>query len=172
LGIDDENFITHTPIIIATDISTIVQAANRPFNAARMSSEVRYLGVQATKQLEDGPLSSTFSVSVLGTATWKIPPNNAAVLVNKVTAGGGRRNRGRMFVCPSGVNEANADATGFMVSGDLTNIQADWSTAFAAMTAAGYNPVIFHATAPFTPTPITNLSVQQQMATQRRRMRR
>lgn len=98
-------------------------------------------------------------------------PNNCAVLIKKLTASGGRRNRGRMFV--PGIPEGDVDSVGTISGTPLSAWQsiADdlWST-FVAHSAVD-NVVLFHDSAPHTPTVVTDLQVATRIATQRRRMR-
>lgn len=99
-----------------------------------------------------------------------VPPNTAH-LVRKLTAGGGRRNRGRMFI--PGVSEANVNAVGDLSAGAQTalNTAADQMLANLLATSQIIDVVLFHESSPFTPTSITDLQVQPRVATQRRRLR-
>lgn len=105
----------------------------------------------------------------LGTAS--ALPNNTAVLVRKVTAAGGRRGRGRMYI--PGIVEGDVDAAG----GINNTPRAAWQTAIDAMftNLVGLPSIdalaLLHDTAPFGPNDITSLEVQLKVATQRRRMR-
>jgi hypothetical protein len=104
------------------------------------------------------------------TAGSALPPN-CAYLVRKLTDLGGRRARGRMFI--PGVPEGTVGANGVLTGAGLTAV----NTAVLALltnlegNAAVEGLVLFHDTAPFTPTPITSLEAQSKIATQRRRMR-
>lgn len=97
---------------------------------------------------------------------------SGALLVRKVTAGGGRANRGRMFV--PGVVEANWDAGGELDAGDLAAYQGAFDALRGELIGLGVTPVVLHDEAsPVTdPTPITSFEVQPRAATQRRRLRR
>lgn len=98
-------------------------------------------------------------------------PQNVAMLVRKITATGGRRGRGRMFIPGVPINVING-------SGSLTgtypataeSVFNDIQTTLEGL-ADVETLVLFHDTAPFTPTPITDLIVQSKLATQRRRLR-
>lgn len=99
-------------------------------------------------------------------------PNNCAYLVRKLTASGGRRNRGRMFI--PGVPEGNVIANGEITSAWRTTVQTALSNFYASIFGLANvdDLVLFHDSAPFTPTVITDLVLQNKIATQRRRMRR
>lgn len=98
-------------------------------------------------------------------------PANVSVLVRKVTALGGRRNRGRMYLpTPSStaVNES-----GQLVTATLAAYQTsinNWKAAVLAITGVEAM-VILHNAPGFDPQDITSLTVQQLVATQRRRLR-
>ena len=98
-------------------------------------------------------------------------PANCAVLTRKLTASGGRRGRGRMY--SPGIPETSVGFAGTYAAG----VQATLQTALDLLRtnlialAEVEDVVLFHDSAPFTPTPITSLEVQPKIATQRRRMR-
>lgn len=101
-------------------------------------------------------------------------PANSAFLVHKRTASGGRRGRGRMYF--PGVDETEVDNLGALSSATRTA----WSTALAAWLAAiaavaGVDSmVLLHGpglTIPPVPTPVTSLTLDPVIATQRRRLR-
>ena len=118
-----------------------------------------------------GP-SAEVAIGDAGTnsATAEVP--NVALLVQKVTAAGGRAGRGRFYV-PGMAGDVFASNG---VSGGGT--QAVQQTAFdnfhAALITSGFSPVLLHSVgAPITvPTPITSFQVSGLAATQRRRLRR
>lgn len=146
------------------------------FDAADLSSSYTFEGVSVTlgPQPGDGP-TGEFRNPVPGTSAQLRPPSNLAVLVRKVTALGGRRNRGRMFLPAGFVAEGNVDERGFLAAPLVAAIQADMDEFYEALTQGALDyviPVILHAEAPATPTQITSFSVQTLSATQRRRMRR
>lgn len=96
---------------------------------------------------------------------------NTAVLVRKLTASGGRRGRGRMYL--PGAPESVFSTAGNMTTGTQATHQTALDNLMTTLIAlAGVDGLcLFHDTAPFTPTPITSLEVQLKAATQRRRMR-
>lgn len=100
-------------------------------------------------------------------------PQNVALLVQKRSGYGGRRNRGRMYF--PGVTEAAVDNVGVIAPGTLAAYQAladDWLETFGFANPGVGNMVILHSTEPATPTVVTSLRVEPMVATQRRRLRR
>lgn len=108
---------------------------------------------------------------VVGTDTPPAVANNTTLLVKKVTASGGRRGRGRAFV--PGFRNSVVLANGNLTSTFVTAMQGEWDTWRTNMVALAEvdSLVLLHETAPFTPSPITDLVVDARAATQRRRMR-
>lgn len=149
----------------------IWSAANRPFSAALMLAGYTYLGCEVTVMLQNGPVGNLAAANIAGTQSGAALPPNCAMLVKKVTARGGRKGRGRMFVPPIATPESNVDTLGLMSSATVTTIQAAWSSAINAEIASDYPPRLLHETLVDTPDAITGLIVSGQIATQRRRMR-
>lgn len=102
-------------------------------------------------------------------------PQNCAVLIRKRTDTAGRRGRGRMYV--PGIQESNVGTTGVIVSGlrDLWQTAADdFLTGLQALTSV-QDMVVLHnvegiGTEP-PPSPVLSLTVDEKIATQRRRLR-
>lgn len=111
------------------------------------------------------------SAPVAGAAAGEPLPQNCAVLFRKNTAAGGRRNRGRFYV--PGPPEASVDKAGLLSGAYMTTCQAAGTAILNDVTgtAEAEGLVLFHDTAPFTPTAITALEPQSRIATQRRRLR-
>lgn len=114
---------------------------------------------------------STRTTSVGGRAANALP-QNCAVLIRKLAALGGRRNRGRFYV--PGVDDTDILSNGAL---DPTRRTA-WQTAannfylgFDSALDVGL-PVVLHTEAPFDPTDVEQFFVDNTAATQRRRMRR
>jgi hypothetical protein len=100
---------------------------------------------------------------------------NTAVLVQKRTNLGGRRNRGRMFIpCPD--ISGSVSVAGVLPSGELGEWQ-DRADAFLAAINEAESPdpvgdlALLHATGSSAATSITALTVAPKVATQRRRLR-
>lgn len=118
--------------------------------------------------------SAEFSGPATGGVDVPTLPSNVAVLVRKVTASGGRANRGRMFV--PGMAEGSVSNTGTIGSPTLPN----WQAAFDQMQSdlegsSGIENlrVLHDESSPVaTPTVQVSYAVQALVATQRRRLRR
>lgn len=112
----------------------------------------------------------TLSSGVSGDLADNCLPCQVAVLARKLTASGGRINKGRWFW--PGATEDQTDGAGLLNTGGLD----DWSGAVAGFWAAHGTAdlpvVLLHSDAGDTPTPVTNVQTQQQMASQRRRLRK
>lgn len=112
--------------------------------------------------------------AVVGGASGSYAPPNCAVLFHKTTARGGRRGRGRMFL-PWAVLQSSLDETGIITSAyvtTLTNAALAWRTALSSATVPlvllhgpGKTPVV-------APDPVTSITADRMIATQRRRLGR
>lgn len=99
------------------------------------------------------------------------PPINCCVLVRKTTSFVGRSKRGRMYLPNLLVSEGEIDNMGNIVSGTVVVLNSLVGVAFDEMVSSNGQPAVLHSAALETPTLITSLTAQSQMATQRRRMR-
>lgn len=95
-----------------------------------------------------------------------------SLLVQKLTALGGRAGKGRCFI--PGISEADVGTQGTIDSAYLAACQTEFDSFLLACSADDLSLVLLHsAGSPITtPTPITGLAVQGLAATQRRRQRR
>lgn len=112
--------------------------------------------------------TNTPQVGDAGTAV----PQNTAFLFKKNTGLGGRRNRGRFYV--PGVPEGSVDEVGRLSSGALSaaaGIADDIYTTLIGLSTVD-SLQLFHNSAPFDPTFLESLTVDNRVATQRRRLRR
>ncbi len=166
------DFPTAAPATHANDIYVRMTNTNRPCLAANMSSDWSFLGVQVTEMTDTGELGGQYMNTVTGTGALPAVPPNTAVLINKSTASGGRRNRGRLFVPPVFPSEGNFLASGQINATQLAQLQTWWDGLYGDLNALGLGMVILHENPPFTPTIVTSLEVQSLAATQRRRLRK
>lgn len=161
-----------TPSEAADDLKTIVVGSGKLFAAGSMIDDWIFLGVHVAQGTPTGDLLGEANTSVTGTVVDSSPPSNCSVLVSKQTALGGRKYRGRMFLPPCHLNEGAVDAAGNILTSPLGVIQGYINTTLGALVVANWQPVLFHqGTSPPDPTPITALTAQSLIATQRRRMR-
>lgn len=124
---------------------------------------------------QDGgdPTVGTAASTGTGSNTSEFAPQNCALLIQKRSVFGGRRNRGRCYfpvITETAVNEI----------GELSLTQVNSYQTIADAWLEDYNDpdtgfgpmVILHTSPPSTPTVVTTLRVQRLIATQRRRLRR
>lgn len=156
----------------ANSFNVIMKAAGNYGNAAAINGNSQYMGLSVTEMHDTGPLIAVIPEAITGGISAQQPAPNWSLLVRKRTAAGGRRNRGRLFLPPVALSEANIDQTGTLAGNIVTSEQTRWTSFRTSMVSANLNPVLLHSTSPFTPTPVTALEVQALGATQRRRMRR
>jgi hypothetical protein len=99
---------------------------------------------------------------------------NTAVLIKKVTAAGGRRNRGRMYVPGFGLRTLITPA-GLIDPSYLADLQTNMDSLLATLNAGtGFNATnlgVLHSEPPSAPAVITQLKCEAKVATQRRRLR-
>lgn len=118
-----------------------------------------------------GP-SAFFGSATSGTASTATVAPNTSALIHKNTALGGRAGRGRMF--QPGMPETEIDQSGTMNETWRGALETEWNTFFSTLAIENVEAVVLHGdTSPIsTPTPITSISVDVRVATQRRRLRR
>ena len=109
-----------------------------------------------------------FFESNTGAASGISVPPQVALLVQKRTATGGRRGRGRFYM--PGIPRAATNEHGELLDANRVTMQADWDGFLADMATAALALVVLHDDST-TPTPITSLQVSGTLATQRRRQR-
>jgi hypothetical protein len=127
----------------------------------------------------DGPtiVNVSTEASVTGPGAGAVLPPNCSYLVRKRTDLAGRRGRGRMYF--PGPREADVDVVGNVTEatvGVWNAALADWYTALtSAVGARYYPPVVLHKSEGIgeepPPTPITQFTMDDKIATQRRRLR-
>lgn len=127
-----------------------------------------YVGQEDASRI---PYDST-GVPANGSGTQDALPSNCAMLVRKRTGVNGRRGRGRFYV--PGVAEGTVDANGIVA----TATQEAWQErcdVFLTQLSALTPMVVLHnaegASIPIAPTPVTQLTVESKIATQRKRLR-
>lgn len=107
-------------------------------------------------------------VGTAGNVSGDCDPPNTAWLIHKVTAMGGRKGRGRIYL--PGVFSANTANNGAIDGSTLSTLQAAWSGFLGDLDTAGVPLALLH-TGSDEPNGITSLSVDPFVATQRRRLR-
>lgn len=157
---------------MADDLYGMITALNSPFDNASMMDDYVFKGVSVAFGTVGGDIIGQKLLDLTGTVNDACPPINCALLVSKATASGGRRNRGRLFVPPCQINEGAVNEVGQVSGATLSTATNQWNNVVTGAAAIDVGLVLFHQGigAP-APTAITALTVQSQLATQRRRMR-
>ena len=156
-----------TPAILATRVNAVYTSSGF---AADASSSSTYLGCLVKFGPNDTGPFATVAASIPGTVGAQTPAPQNAILVQKLTAVGGRRGRGRLFW--PGVTEAQLNPDGTLTAAAVTNLQNSFNSFLSGMTALGNFPRLLHTVEGVAPNSITSFSVQSLTATQRRRLRR
>jgi hypothetical protein len=164
----------------ATDASDLADAwtVAGSWTLANQDPTYTYLGVKCEVGNDGPPLIFEAVRAGVGThSTVGRMPNNCALVVKKTTGFGGQRFRGRMYMPPFGVGEDNVNNLGVIDSSVITGLRTLfdlWRLAMIATAGVG-NPVLLHANSDLSDTPeptvITTFLLEQQIGTQRRRMR-
>lgn len=172
IGIVDLDGISpRTNLELADLIKANWTSGTAPFDSANLPSEYDLLNVTVTEETSTGPISAISSSGEAGTGGQAVVPINCALLVQKNTAEGGRRNKGRMYFPPYLPGESQVDVNGNLNAGVAATLQTQINNAVAADFADDIGYVLFHQSGDPTPTAITSLTLKNQVATQRRRMR-
>lgn len=152
------------------EAGSIVTTHNGQFLGASIATGWTFLGVTLRVGQDGGPPAVVELLSPTpGEAAPSSLPNNCAYLIRKQTALGGRAGRGRMYLPPFVIQEGVIDQTGLLEESDRADLEELISPVIFVRPAFLLHDSLSPTT---TPTPITGISVQQRIATQRRRMRR
>lgn len=160
--------------LTAAEIPNAAQLALRTSGigaAANMLAGWTFVGCVSTTMTSSGPVVHSFFDDEVGTIAQNGVPPNCAMLVNKQTALGGRKNRGRIFFPPITFLASSVDDAGFVATAQVSNFQTKLNLWHTEMTNLNLVPVLLHSSPADEPTPISSFLLQTQLATQRRRMR-
>lgn len=172
LGIFDTSEPALDPATIGTQMIENFTDATAPGAAAHMSQKWTFKGVNTTYQDVSGPIVYNAPTTVVGTQNILPPPSNTSLLITKGTGSGGRKNKGRVYCPVLYPGEDVIDQNGMMTGSPFTNLQGYWTAFLNLCQDSLLFPVLFHNDVGDNPTVITSFTVQSQVATQRRRMRR
>jgi hypothetical protein len=128
-----------------------------------------YTLTTVTARQQPGDEIGVATYNVTGRDTGNGSPPQVAVLVRKVTALGGRRNRGRMFL--PGVPELWVNEQGLLSANYVTGLQGAFDQFIINMDSQQTRAYLLHSGPGFDPVNITAMVVQPLVATQRRRLR-
>lgn len=112
---------------------------------------------------------ATYANVVLGGNTGAQVSPNVALLVEKQTGLGGRRGRGRMYI--PGIIEAAVTEGGDLTGDAPTDFQNAADELLTLLLGSLIEMVVLHSVVSVVPTAVTALTVDQRVATQRRRLR-
>jgi hypothetical protein len=132
-----------------------------PSTAALIRTEVQY---------GPNPSGPTFThiETITGGYTGNIGAPQVAVLVKKITAFGGRTQRGRFYI--PFISEAAIDEGGVLTSAYYTQLDVEVQAILAAYSGADYPWVLLHTSPSASPTAVVSLELETKVATQRRRL--
>lgn len=118
-----------------------------------------------------GPMA-VFSDTFVGGQAGAGSSSAVSMLLHKITASGGRANRGRMYL--PGCCEANVQPDGSITSTFFSALQSNVADFMAAFTDYAVVPYVLHGpdSPVTTPTQIISITADPVVATQRRRQRR
>lgn len=154
----------------AQAISDIIHAAGGMFATANIATTYFYKGVHVRQQGDTLEYSFEYNISTQGTQSISPPPANGSVLVKKNSSLSGKKNRGRFYLPPFGVTDADVDQNGNIGSASVAFLQGYADSTLAALDTGGFPMVILHHGAG-APTVVESLTVESTIATQRRRIR-
>ncbi len=167
IGVDPSGLAAgFTPVTVASAVYSAVRIKLLPetHSSLRLLRVVAKLGPNTT-----GP-AGEFGTGDDGLAVTAPDSPQVSLLVKKVTAGGGRQQRGRMFL-PM-VAESQTDAGGVLTGGTRAAFQAAVEAFRLDLVARNVPMVLLHNQPEIIPTPVTGLVVDLKVATQRRRLRK
>jgi hypothetical protein len=144
---------------------------------ANMLQDYTYTGITLTLMTGTGAVPGQYVHSVAGTAGAGASPGNVAYIVRKSTNRGGKAGRGRIFVPCFNLAEGSIDSAGFMSGGTQAALNTAWNAYLVNLSVAGPGMFLLHgpnkAGTPIPPPDVvTGLSVELEVGTQRRRVRR
>jgi hypothetical protein len=172
--------ITFGVLPAVADAASVANAALAAFTdtgslKSKMSSNVTLARIKVSLGTDTGEdLVSELNTAAVGTSVSPTLPGNDAVLVHKRSARGGRRGRGRIFI-PWFVPETNVGENGIIDSSYVVTLGTCVSAWFTALGTRNIPMQILHQpgeTPEGVPTPVTSLSVDPLISTQRRRLGR
>lgn len=158
------------PASIASTIQAFSQGSTKPYDAAHMGVAWTFQGVSCMKMTDDGPLVGDFFDPVDGTSNVGNMPINCAVLMNKRTALGGRKNKGRAYIPPCYPAETLVNGAGLVEEEALDNLTEWYEALLGSFVTEELVPCVHHSDGS-AGTPINGLVPGGTIATQRRRLR-
>lgn len=158
--------VADTPVELATFVAAqwVATIGHSQTNQVGVGSVLVKYGPDAT-----GPFAEVVGAGAAGTASASAPPN-VAILAKKNTGFGGRKGSGRWFL--PGFSETAIDQGGNLDPGLASELQANIDDFLEDLTGHLTPMVLLHQDDVTPPYAVTGITVQNKVATQRRRLRR
>jgi len=150
-------------------IAGAVWAAFEPTLLVALDSNVSWGPIVVTANFGGDPITGVGTDFASGGSAIDSIPGNGALLVQKLSLLGGRKNRGRYFI-PWALQESDVDEVGVISLGTVSDHQDIQDDFLTALTTEDVPMVILHSGAG-APAGVAQLSVQGKIGTQRKRLR-
>lgn len=158
------------PNVIADTFFTFLTGTNGMLQLSTVSSGVTIGPFRVAVNTAGGLLSGVGALSGVGTSAVAPPPNNCSWLLQKRTARGGRKGRGRSYLPPVQLDETNVSSTGVVGIATRNAFQTRVNLFRTDALANSLELVLLHSGAE-APDALTSLIVDSRIATQRTRLR-
>lgn len=162
------NFVPRTAAVMAGILSDAWKAG---FTAASTLDSYRYVGCYVLANLGGVLHSFTTTDNIDGTVHADPVSPAVAVGVKKSCAIAGKKHRGRMYLPPAVLAEANVNGAGVIDLATIGTLQAKVDVFKDQVTAAGEDLVVLHKDHSVAPDVILQLQVRSNVRTQRRRQK-
>jgi len=161
----------NTPIDDAITIANQLTADwSSAFTVSTFLDSYRYVGMYVLIRIGGVLQSFQTSDNLDGDVSAEPVSPAIAVGVKKQTSYAGKKYRGRMYLCPAHISEANVNGAGVIDGATVSALQGKMDTILANVNADGYPMYLLHSDAT-DPTPVEALIVRDNVRTQRRRQR-
>jgi len=148
-----------------SDLSDLHQAWGNSLVSVLSST----VSLETTTVYIDGGAREAYTEVIAGTDSATMAPPNVAYLLNKHTNRVGRQGRGRLYL--SGVAEANVGNAGVLTSAIIDDFDAQIAEFLGFLPDIATSMVLLHSDSS-DPDPVTSITVNPLVATQRRRLRK
>jgi hypothetical protein len=161
---------TDDPTATAASQATAISSAwLGSFTAATSLNSYSFIGVAVLINRGGTYLSGQHIEHVAGTVNAEAVSPAIAVRVTKYTGIAGRKHRGRFYLPPAFLPEANVNTAGVIDAATQSGIQGRMNSFLAAINALAQGPVVLLHSDASTPDPIADFQVRSTVGTQRRR---
>lgn len=140
-------------------------------SGAAASVDYTWLRTEVTLMTTEGALIGVDAINGAGVAAPAVAAANLAIIIQKVTAVGGRKNKGRLFMPAGFIPETQVNSAGVLLPLFAAARGTEWNTMLGEMITNGYSAQLYHTDPADEPTQITGFVALSLCGTQRRRMR-